>query len=77
MDEFATTKEMIERIKDILSPFYPDKKIMRKHVAEVLKMSTDTLNGRVYNGSPPVDNIVKFCRRTGVDPMKIIFKDSK
>jgi len=70
---YVSTKEMIERLKDIISNFNDDSKVTNRHVSCVIRMNESSLNSRIARNSPPIHEIVLFCRRTGIDAMKILF----
>lgn len=72
MDEFVTTSEMVERIKQ-LAKNHIDGKVFDNHVAGLLRMSDMTLATVKKRDKPPLKEIIMFYHRTGVDPMKILF----
>lgn len=66
-------KKQIENIKDILSPFLGDRKVFDKDVASVLSLNQATLQSRKSRNGTIADEILCFCKRTGVNPMDIFF----
>lgn len=72
MSEFVTVQEMIDRIKDIACRHY-DGKVFDKDVAALWDMNHITLASAKKRNHPPLSSILKFCHRTGIDPMKILF----
>ena len=73
-DEFISTREMVERIKDVLSKHKKEKRVFDGDVAGVLRMTQDALATRINRDSPPISEILLFCNRTGLDINKIVFK---
>jgi hypothetical protein len=73
-DEFISTREMVENIKDVLSHHKNEKIVFDNDVAGVLRMSTEALATRIARNSPPIPEILLFCNRTGLDINKIVFK---
>lgn len=66
-------KKQIENIKDILSPFLGDRKVFDKDVASVLSLPQATLQSRKARNGTIAEEILCFCRKTGVNPMDIFF----
>lgn len=65
--------EIIERIKDVISHDYPDKKIKDKHVAFVLGMRPNTLAIKKSRGLLPYEDIVMFCVKRKVSLNWMLF----
>lgn len=74
MDELVTVDEIINRIKKYLIP-HMDKRPLDQDVAGVLRVDNVYLASikKRNNTSLILPNVLQFCRRTGVDPMKILF----
>ena len=72
MDEFVTVSEMIDRIKDVACK-HVDGIVFDYHVADLLKIRDIGLASAKKRNHPPLKHILKFCYRTGLDPMKILF----
>lgn len=74
VDEFATSNEIVERIKDIISTKLGDKKVFDNDVADLLNIPRKTFGCIKKRGSPVFYmEVIKMCRRTGLDPMKLLF----
>ncbi len=71
---FCSTAEMIERIRDVLS--WHIEIVHDWHIADVLRLSPANLASRKMRDAPPFKEIILFCDRCGLDPMKIIMKKS-
>jgi len=69
-------KQQIENIKDILSPFLGEKKVFDKDVASALFMPEDVFYSRKHRDGSIAEEILCFCKRTGVNPMDIFFGGS-
>lgn len=65
--------EIIERIKDVISHDYPDKKIKDKHVAFVLGMRPNILAIKKTRGLLPYEDIVMFCVKRKVSLNWMLF----
>ncbi|DAB29342.1 MAG TPA: hypothetical protein CFH84_10065 [Sulfurimonas sp. UBA12504] len=76
MNELCETREMVERIKDIISLPSKEEKIYDWHVACVLRISDARLATMKKRNTPPLREIILFCDRCGLDPMKIVMKCS-
>lgn len=74
-DEFVSTEEVLERIKDILSTkIGNEKKIFDRDVAEFLGIEYQKLaTAKSRNSSSLYKSILKMCARTGLDPIKLLF----
>lgn len=72
MDELVTTSEMVERIKQLIKNKI-DGKVFDYDVAGLLHMSGMNLATAKKRNKPPLEQILRFCYRTGLDPMKILF----
>lgn len=72
MSEFVSVAEMIERIKDISCKHY-DGKVFDKDVAALIDVHHLALANLKKRNRPPLSHILKFCKRVGIDPMKILF----
>lgn len=73
MEEFVSVKEMIERIKIIVVPYCDNGIVFQKDVAILLHIDQLTLATMKKRNRPPLSNILKFCKRLGIDPIKILF----
>lgn len=72
MDEFVTVSEMIDRIKDVACK-HVDGIVFDYYVADLLRMQSLALASAKKRNLPPLKQILLFCNRTGLDPMKILF----
>lgn len=75
MNELCSVAEMIERLRNICQK-YSQRNITDGDIAAVLRISHDCLASRKYRDSPPLREIILFCDRCGLDPMKIVMKCS-
>lgn len=79
MDEFIHTSEMIERIKDIachakMKVLYSKSgKVFDQDVAALLGINFSNLANMKRRNKPPLKEILQFCKRFRIDPMKILF----
>jgi len=73
MEEFAPTIEIIERLKDIVSPYIGNKKVTNKDIADILGITQNKLASSLHRNSPPLEEILIFCKRTGTNPFKLFF----
>ncbi|MDP3290638.1 MAG: hypothetical protein Q8M43_01250 [Sulfuricurvum sp.] len=71
MDDIVTVEEMIERIKDYLSP-HTQKCPQDQDVAGVLRINVRNLATMKKRNKIPFKEVILFCKRTGLDPMKIL-----
>jgi len=69
---FVTTREAIERIKDIISGEI-DGFVFDKDVANKLSITQTTLASRIKRDSMPLKEIALFCYENNIDIKKIIF----
>lgn len=69
---FATVSEMIERIKDVACVHHKGK-VFDMDVAALLRMGNLALASAKKRDAPPIKQILFFCNRTGIDPMRILF----
>lgn len=76
MNELCDTKEMVERLKDTISIPLGERKVFDRHVAWVLGVTQENLATMKKRNSPPLKEILLFCNRCGLDPMKIVMKCS-
>lgn len=76
MNELCSVAEMIERIKDTLSLCPSVERTRDKHVAYVLRISDNHLSTLKKRNKLPLREIILFCDRCGLDPMKIVMKRS-
>mgnify|MGYP006921639983 CR=1 FL=1 len=74
MDEFITTRDMVERIKDIVEPHNNGKKVFDGDVAGLLKIEPGNLATMIKRNRPPIVEIVQWCYRTGRNVNEIVFK---
>lgn len=65
--------EIIERIKDVISHDYPDKKIKDKHVAFVLNIKPNSLAILKTRGLLPYEDLVYFCIRRKISLNWLLF----
>lgn len=65
--------EIVERIKDVISHEYPDKKIKDKHVAFVLEMNTNCLRLKKSRGLIPYEDVMMFCIHRRVSANWMLF----
>ena len=73
--EFCTTREAIERIKDILSNHIKGR-VYDWHVADSLRLSYANLATMKSRDTIPLKEITLFCDRCGINPLKIVMKKS-
>lgn len=76
MNELCSTREMVERIKDVLSKHITSKRVYDWHVADALGLDTSNLAIMKTRNRMPFKEVLMFCDRCGLDPMKIIMKKS-
>jgi len=74
MNELCSTREMVERIKDIISRRIGRKKVFDWHVAVALDIGQSTLASMIKRDSPPLREILLFCSKELVDPLRITIK---
>lgn len=72
--ELCSTKEMIERLKDVISLRTGDKKIFDKNVAYELGVTQSNLATMIKRDTPPLEQIILFCNKNWVDPLRITIK---
>jgi len=65
--------EIVERIKDVISHEYPDKKIKDKHVAFVLEISPNNLAVKKNHGLIPYEDVMMFCIHRRVSANWMLF----
>ncbi len=65
--------EIVERIKDVISHDYPDKKIKDKHVAFVLGMGSNRLKINKSRGLIPYEDVMMFCIHRRVSANWMLF----
>jgi len=68
------THEIIEKLKDILSSEYPNKKIFDKDVASALGMSKESLSHLKKKNGVPYEQIAKFCAKRKISINWILFE---
>lgn len=73
MSELHTTKEVAEKIKDILSTKKKGKKVFDDDVAGVLRIIPANFATMKKRNKIPFKEIVLFCERCGLDPRDILF----
>lgn len=76
MMELCSTKEMVERLKDVISRRMGNVKVYDWHVADELCITTASLATKIMRDSPPLAEILIFCNRNWIDPLKITIKKS-
>jgi len=69
---FVTTREAVERIKDIISKEI-DGFVYDKHVAKKLGMTQAALACKIKRDSLPLKEIALFCYKNSIDIKKIVF----
>ncbi|NOQ30016.1 MAG: hypothetical protein GQ570_02710 [Helicobacteraceae bacterium] len=74
MNIFCSTREMVERLKDIVSTHWLDEKVYDKDVAVLLNIEHSNLATKIKRDRPPLKEILLFCDRCGLDPFKILLK---
>lgn len=72
--ELCTTKEIAEKIKDILSTKKKGKAVFDKDVAGVLRINATSFASMKKRNKIPNKQISDFCNRCGLDPRDIILK---
>jgi hypothetical protein len=73
-DMERTAKDIRECIKDILSPYFGDRKITSADVSVALHIPYNTYLTSVKRNSIPYREILLWCQKIGEDPNKIFFK---
>lgn len=76
MTQLCSTREMVERLKDVISKRLGNTHVKDWHVADELGVEAKTLSKQVTRDSPPLAEILIFCSRNWIDPLKIIIKKS-
>ncbi|MCX6076408.1 MAG: hypothetical protein NTW78_05905 [Campylobacterales bacterium] len=74
MNELCETREMVERIKDIISKRLGNIKVFDWHVADELGVSQMNLATMIKRDSPPLKEIMLFCNKNWVDPLRVVIK---
>lgn len=74
MNQLCTTEEVVENIKDVLSRHITENKVCDWHVADALEITAENLATLKSRDSMPLKEIILFCDRCGLDPMKIVMK---
>ena len=77
MYEFENMEEILEKFKDILSVYHPNKKVKLCDIANVLRLKEANLYSRKKRNAVPFEEILLFCKRTGHNPIEIFFKVKK
>lgn len=70
----CSAREIDENIKDILSRFVRGGKPTSKDVATQIKVHYDTYLSGLCRGRIYYAEILSWCKRTGVDPMRLFYK---
>jgi hypothetical protein len=74
VDEFVSTNEIVERIKDAISTKVGNKKVFDQDVADLLNIPRKSFGCVKKRGYPIFYlEVIKLCYRTGLDPMKLLF----
>jgi hypothetical protein len=60
-------EELIERVKDIISPDYPGEKIKARHVAEAFGVDPRSVAQWKTRGFIPADRILEFCHKRWIN----------
>lgn len=71
IDEFLSVRDMIDRIKRQM----PIEDPTDMQVANLLGVPQPTLAAWLRREKKPLAEILRLCQRTGLDPMKIFFKE--
>lgn len=74
MNELCSTEEMIERMKDVLSKHITENIVYDWHVADALGLTSDNLATMKKRNKVPLEEIVLFCDRCGLNPLNIVIK---
>jgi phage repressor protein C with HTH and peptisase S24 domain len=69
-------KEIIERLKDIISTQLPDKKVYDKDVAMALGLSKDSLSHHKKRNAVPYEQIAYFCAKNKISINWLLFNQS-
>ena len=72
MSEFADTREIIERVKDIMSN-EKEGYVFDKDVSIELNIPNSTLRFNIYKNKIPYMEISKFCHKRGLIINDLIF----
>jgi len=72
MSVFVEAREMIERIKDVISKD-TDGFVYDYHVADALDISYSTLRINIMKNKPPIVKIIIFCRKNGLNIDDFLF----
>lgn len=73
-DEFVCHDEIIERIKDIVSRHNGGAIVFDADIEEILRIPKNRLGYVKARSSKTLYiDVLKFCARTGLDPMKLLF----
>lgn len=65
--------DIVERIKDVISHEYPDKKIKDKHAAFALGIRPDCLKSKKSRGLIPYETVMMFCIHRRVSANWMLF----
>jgi hypothetical protein len=76
MNELCSTEEFLERMKDILSKHIDKPKVFDGDVADILHVDKQNMATMKRRNKLPLKEILLFCDRCGLDPLKIIMKKS-
>ena len=68
--------EIVERIKDIISHKYPNKRVLNKYVAEELGLAPHTLRMYKYKNIMPYDRVAYFCAKYEISFDWLVFDKS-
>ena len=77
MNELCSTREMVERLKDVISRRLGNVYVKDWHVADELRINSSVLSLKIKRDSPPFAEILIFCSRNWIDPLKITMKKEK
>lgn len=67
-------KEISEEIKSIISVHIGERKVFAKDIATALGIPHSTLNTQISRDRPPFEEILHWCAKTGLDPIKIFYE---
>jgi len=78
MNELCDTKEIVEKLKDIISrqPSFKGSKVFNKNVADLLGITEMNFATMRRRNKIPFKEIMLLCDRCGLDPRELIFKKS-
>lgn len=72
MNEFCDMREIVERIKDIISLRLGNKNVFDIDVAIELKINKKSMSTIIKRNTIPHKEIMLFCSRYSINPLKIL-----